>query len=542
MHFGEFPSEFYGDIMLKKELLLGDEAVALAAIDAGISGAYSYPGTPATEIFEFIAKYSEEKDIHAFWSSNEKVAYESALGMSFAGKRSIVSMKHVGLNVAADAFVNSAITGVHGGLVLVVADDPGMHSSQNEQDSRYLAHFALIPCLEPSNQQEAYEMTRYAFDLSEEQRLPVMIRLVTRLAHSRADVIPQQSCEQKPLDKTENTECFTLLPSNARVQYKKLTEKQPALLKLSENSDYNILNLSPSDKTKGIITNSVAYNYLREVFDGNVPFPVLRIGFYPIPSRKIRKFIESTDEVIVFEEGYPYIEEQIRGVACSKLEKIRGKLDGFFPRTGETTPAIAAEGFGLSPLNSVSSTIEDIPNRPPALCNGCPHIDAFFDIKEAVKNYEQPALFSDIGCYTLGFYPPYNAIESCVDMGASVSMSIGAAHAGMFPVICTIGDSTFAHSGMTGLLTAAKENLNMNVIILDNDTVAMTGTQETMATGDDLVKIILGLGIAPEHVNVFVPLAKHRKDNVKLLREEIEYPGLSVLISKRACVHIARKL
>jgi len=528
--------------MVRKELLLGDEAVALAAIDAGISGAYSYPGTPSTEIFEFIEKYSEEKNIRAFWSSNEKVAYESALGMSFAGKRSIVSMKHVGLNVAADAFVNSAVTGVHGGLVLVVADDPGMHSSQNEQDSRYLAHFALVPCLEPSNQQEAYEMTRYAFDLSEEQRLPVMIRLVTRLAHSRADVIPQQPCKQNSLNKIEDTDRFTLLPSNARIQYKELTEKQPTFLKLSENSCYNFLNFSQTNKTKGIITNSVAYNYLCEVFDGSVPFPVFRIGFYPMPYRKIREFIESVDEVIIFEEGYPYIEEQIKGIFCSNPKIIKGKLDGFFPRTGEMTPAIATEKFGVLQRKSVISTIENIPNRPPALCNGCPHIDAFLDIKEAVKNYAQPTLFSDIGCYTLGFYPPYNAIESCVDMGASVSMSIGAVHAGLFPVICTIGDSTFTHSGMTGLLTAAKENLNMNVIILDNDTVAMTGTQESMATGDSLLKIILGLSVAPEHVKTFIPLAKHKEENVNLLREEIEYPGLSVLISKRACVHIARKL
>jgi indolepyruvate ferredoxin oxidoreductase alpha subunit len=526
---------------VRRELLLGDDAVALAAINAGISGAYSYPGTPATELFEFIEERAAQHGIHARWSANEKVAYEEALGMSLAGKRAIVSMKHVGLNVAADAFVNSGVTGVNGGLVLCVADDPGMHSSQNEQDSRYYAKFALIPCLEPHDQQEAYDMTRAAFDLSESAGVPVLVRLVTRLAHSRADVVASAPRAQNPLRRAPDPMQFTLLPTNARVLYRRLTDKQPAIERAAEESPYNRLDLSGADRSRGVIANGIAWNYLREAFGGTVPFPVLKVGHYPTPAGLVRRLLDLVPEVVVVEEGYPFIEEALRGIAGVAGKTIRGKLDGALPRTGELDPTLVAAAFGRARPPAIQATISPLPGRPPTLCPGCGHADTFAQIKEALAPWGSPRLFSDIGCYTLGFYSPHDAIGSCVDMGASISMAAGAAHAGEFPVICAIGDSTFAHSGMTPLLGAARDDVNFTVFILDNGTVAMTGTQETMATGESLDRIVLGLGVAREHVHVLNPVNSKREENVRIIRAEVEHKGTSVIIARRPCVQAKRK-
>ncbi len=527
--------------MAKRELLLGDEAVALAALHSGISGAYAYPGTPSTELFEFIERQQKKYSVHAKWSANEKVAYEEALGMSYAGKRTIVSMKHVGLNVAADPFMNSGVTGVNGGMVVFIADDPGMHSSQNEQDSRYYAHFNLIPCLEPANQQEAYDMTRLGLELSEEHKVPVMIRVTTRLAHSRADVVTAEPKAQNGIKKVPRGGSFTLLPVNARQLYKKVTEKQPTLKKLAEDSPYNELVLEGKDNKVGIISTGIAHNYVREALGGTIDVPHLRISHYPVPMEKVRQLVDAVDEVRIVEEGAPYVEEMLRGIVAPAGKLIRGKLDGFLPRTGELTPTVVANAMELNPEKRWGATIDPLPKRPPALCPGCPHIDTYKAINEATSAYAQPTVTSDIGCYTLGFYPPLNAIETCVDMGASISMASGAVHAGLFPVLCTIGDSTFAHSGMTGLLGAVRENNNMVVMILDNGTVAMTGTQETMATGDELVNLVKGLGVHPEHVRLMDPLAKNHEASVQLIREEIEYEGLSVIISRRACIQMKRR-
>ncbi len=528
--------------MGNRELLLGDEAVALGAIHAGISGAYSYPGTPATELFEFIHEHAGKWGVHANWSANEKVAYEEALGMSVAGKRIIVSMKHVGLNVAADPFMNSAVTGVNGGFVLCMGDDPGMHSSQNEQDSRVFAKFALIPSFEPANQQEAYDMTRLAYEISERHKVPILIRLTTRLAHSRSDVVVGEPREQNGLSHNKaTTASFTLLPSNARSQYKKLTEAQADFERLSEESPYNELNLSSANKKRGIIVTGIAVNYVREAMGGTINVPWLRIAQYPIPTQKIRKLMEDVEEILVIEEGYPMVEELVRGILPLPGKTIRGRLDGFLPRTGELTPAIVARALGEEVETAFKATMQNVPSRPPVLCPGCPHIDSYKAIREVIDSYDSPLVTSDIGCYTLGFYPPYSAIHSCVDMGASISMASGASHAGMHPVLCTIGDSTFGHSGMTGLLTAAQQNNNMTVLILDNETVAMTGTQESLSTGKSLIKIIEGLGVDPAHIKEFVPLPKNHEENAKLIREEVEYRGLSVLIAKRACVQIRRR-
>jgi indolepyruvate ferredoxin oxidoreductase alpha subunit len=523
---------------MSQRLLLGDEAVAQAAVDAGITTAYAYPGTPSTEAFEWVERLAKKDGtIHATWAANEKVAYEEAVGTSFAGRRSFVTMKHVGLNVAADPFMNSAVTGADGGLVLMVADDPSMHSSQNEQDSRYYADFALLPCYEPATQQEAYDMTREAFDLSERLQLPVMLRLVTRLAHSRANVEVQQKRAQNPLKPSDNPNRWTLLPTNARVNYDGLLAKQPELKKLTNDSPWNVLTLNPTNKKLGIITSGIAYNYVREALgDDDLP-SILKIGVYPPPVDKVLALMEHVEQVLVVEEGYPYLERTLFGeIGRRTSSRFLGRFTGHLPMAGELTPDLVAMALGKPASSPQPDDTGHVKARPPQLCPGCPHADTFNAINDAKAGHERPAVFSDIGCYTLGFYEPFNAIESCLDMGASISMAKGAADAGMHPVLCVIGDSTFGHSGMTPLLTAAHENTNMTVVIVDNGTVAMTGTQESMSMGQRLDEIVLGLGVPKEHVRILNPHPKHRAENTAVFKEEMEYKGLSVIIPRRACI------
>jgi indolepyruvate ferredoxin oxidoreductase alpha subunit len=525
---------------MKSELLLGDEAVALGAIHAGIAGAFSYPGTPATEIFECVAALTKGTgNVSAYWSANEKVAYEEALGMSYAGKRGIVSMKHVGLNVAADPFINSALTGANGGLVLVVADDPEMHSSQNEQDSRFYGEFAQVPVLEPSNQQECYDFTREAFELSERMRLPVLVRIVTRLAHSRANVRvnPPAEGHQPPQRPTPAPRDWTLVPSNARRRFRHLLDVQEVIQQYMEQSPLNQLALAGH---RGIITAGIAYNYVREALGSDGQDSLLKISTYPLPVGPIRKLVNHCNEILVVEEGYPFIERRLNGLLGVPGKTIRGKLSGELPLSGELTPDLVAAALEIGrkkPLDVVG----DLPGRPPALCKGCPHADTFKAILDATQGHPNRMLFSDIGCYTLGCLPPYEAVHTCVDMGASIGMAHGAAQAGAFPVLCTIGDSTFTHSGMTPLIGAAKHDADITVFILDNSTVAMTGMQETMAAGDRLIELLRGLGVPEEHLHVLEPLpAKHRQ-NVELIAREVNHRGLSVIVAQRACVQTKRK-
>jgi len=534
---------------MQRRPLLGDEAVALAAIHAGISGAFSYPGTPATEILEFIHRETRNMPrasaggVSHAWSANEKVAFEEALGVSYCGRRAIVSFKHVGLNVAADPFMNAAVTGVKGGLVVAVADDPGMHSSQNEQDSRVFAHFALIPCLEPATQQECYDMTRAAFDLSERFEVPVMIRLVTRLAHSRSGVEVRERRESNPLEPTRFPNQWTLLPSNARVGYDKLTRKQPDIVAWSEQSPFNRLVLNPAAGRTGYLVTSVASNYFLGCFEPGEQIPsYLRIGTYPVAPSLVRKLLEAVDELVVIEEGYPVLEDMIRGLLDAPMGKrIRGRRDGLVPRTGELDPDIVRAVLGKPPLPRLQTPAFELPGRPPRLCDGCPHIDSYNIISSLLGEYPGARVFSDIGCYTLAALPPYEAAHSCVDMGASISMAMGAAEAGLRPAIATIGDSTFVHSGMTPLVGAARRNLPMTVFILDNSTVAMTGGQDTMASGEDLVRIVKGLGVDPAHVHKLEVHRKNRERNTEIVRNELAYEGLSVIITARECVVTARK-
>jgi indolepyruvate ferredoxin oxidoreductase, alpha subunit len=525
---------------MQKLLLLGDEAIAQGAIDAGLSGIYAYPGTPSTEITQYVisSKEAKEKNIVATWTTNEKTSAEAALGMSYAGKRAMVCMKHVGLNVAADAFINSSITGANGGIIFVVADDPSMHSSQNEQDSRFYGKFAMIPILEPCDQQEAYDMVHYGFDLSEKYGIPVMLRITTRLAHSRAGVARKTFRDQNSLKLPENLKQFILLPSIARKQYKDLLNNQPHFDKESLESTFNTY-LEGTDKSMGIIACGLAYNYLMENYpDRNVPYPVLKLSQYPVPAPLVEKMYESCDSILVLEEGYPLVEELLRGL-LNKGKKIKGRLDGSLPREGELNPVIvgAALGMGKPTLRSVPSLVAP---RPPSLCKGCSHIDSYYGLNEALEGYGKGRVFADIGCYTLGALAPYDAINTCVDMGASITMAKGAADAGLFPAVAVIGDSTFTHSGITGLLDAVIAKSNITVIILDNATTGMTGGQPSAAFGkiEDICK---GLGVEENHIRILKPLPNKHKENVDIIAEELQYPGVSVIIPRRECIQTLNK-
>ncbi|HXV77537.1 MAG TPA: thiamine pyrophosphate-dependent enzyme [Candidatus Polarisedimenticolaceae bacterium] len=523
-----------------ERLLLGDEAVAQAAVDAGVAGAFSYPGTPATEVFEYIEHGAAARGmVSARWSANEKVAYEEALGMSYAGRRAIVSMKHVGLNVAADPFVNSALTGVNGGLLLVVADDPGMHSSQNEQDSRFYGEFAQVPIFEPATQQQAYDMTLEAFEYSERVGLPVMLRLVTRLSHSRANVALREAGrpaagEARPLPSPDD---WTLVPVVARRRFRGLVELQPRLVDDATRSTANRLELAGP---RGVIAAGIARNYVAEAAAGRSELSLLELGRYPIPVALVRKLVDHCDEILVVEEGYPWIERRLNGLLGVPGKAIRGRLTGEIPATGELTPETVAAALGYAAAEGEPPPV-DLAGRPPQLCQGCPHGDSFRAIVEACSIYERPILFGDIGCYTLGVAPPYRAVHACVDMGASIAMAHGASQTGIRPVICTIGDSTFSHSGMTGLLGAIRSDADMTVFVLDNGTVAMTGTQPSFTTGERLLDVLRGLGVDPRHLHSIDPLPQRHADNVELIRREIEHRGLSVIIPNRACIHLHKK-
>ena len=517
-------------------MLLGDEAIAQGALDSGISGIYAYPGTPSTEITEYVQARAD--NVRSNWSTNEKTAMEAALGMSYAGKRAMVCMKHVGLNVAADAFVNSALTGVNGGLVITVADDPSMHSSQNEQDSRFYGKFAMIPVMEPSSQQEAYVMTRNAFELSEKYKVPVLLRVTTRLAHSRAGIKRSELNKQKELTLPADPKQFILLPANARVRYKGLLSMQSSFLHEAETSGFNFL-LGKVGSRKGVITTGIAWNYLREAFpSGELPFHVLKIGQYPFPSGKVRELAAMSDEILVLEEGFPFIEEFLRGVLNQPV-RIKGRMDGTLPADGELNPDLVAKSLGIEtkPFYPMPPLVI---NRPPALCNGCGHIDLYNALNEAMKPYGKGKVFSDIGCYTLGALPPYESISSCVDMGASITMAKGAADAGLSPSACVIGDSTFTHSGITGLLDAVNDKSSLTVIISDNSTTGMTGGQKSAATGK-IENICKGIGVDPAHIRTIIPLKKNHTENVKAIREELEYKGVSVIISQRECIQTAAR-
>ncbi len=544
--------------MIKERyVLLGDEAIALAAIHSGITGAYSYPGTPATEILESIQRYARgvtDWTIHAKdWSANEKTAYETALGHSYGGCRTLVAFKHVGLNVAMDPFMSSASTGTNGGLVVSVADDPSMHSSQNEQDSRFLAEFAQIPCLDPWDQQTAYDWTREAFDISEELNLPVMVRIVTRLAHSRAAITTHEQRKPEPKPFCADWHDWTLIPSNARPNYERLLDKQPKILERLAKGPFFDLN-EEGDPKFGVIATGLAVNYVREVYEHHgMQHPLLAIGAYPIPSELINRMFDLCDRILVVEEGQPLLERKLSAFGLNKYGNIHGRLTGELPRSGELDPAIVARALDIEeqPEAIVDESrysfqnIIPIAGRPPQLCAGCSHIDVFGSLAEVMNGKDDQTrgrVFGDIGCYALGALPPYDVMETCVDMGASITMAIGAAHAGLHPSVAVIGDSTFTHSGLTGLVDAVSMDANILVVISDNSTVAMTGGQPDKISGADLIDVCISLGVDKEHVHFVDNVTQsNHEELVDIVRKEIEYDGTSVLICSRPCIHSARR-
>ena len=518
---------------------LGNEALAQGALDAGVSGLYAYPGTPSTEIMEYVQRSPEaaERGVHRRWSANEKTAVEAALGMSYAGKRAMACMKHVGLNVAADPFMNAAVIGVNGGLLIVAADDPSMHSSQNEQDSRIYGRFAMIPTLEPSNQQEAYDAARIGFALSEKYSVPVLVRLTTRLSHSRANVVRQESLAENELNIPANLRQFVLLPGVARKRYAELLDKQPCFEQEAEESPLVRYEDGP-DKQLGIIACGLAFNYLMENFPDGCPHPVLKISQYPAPRRLIAQLLDTCGEILVLEEGMPVIEEQMRGFPYDE-GRIHGRLDGALPRTGELNPALVARALGRD-IQTLYLVPEVVVERPPQLCQGCPHADTYRALNAALEPYVKGRVFADIGCYTLGALPPFESINTCVEMGASITMAKGAADAGLTPSVAVIGDSTFSHSGMTGLLDAVQAHAPVTVIILDNETAAMTGGQDSPASAM-LEQIAGGLGVAREHVRVITPLPRQHEANAAIIAAELAYEDVSVIIARRECLETARR-
>ncbi|GAB6182644.1 thiamine pyrophosphate-dependent enzyme [Thermodesulfovibrio hydrogeniphilus] len=519
---------------MEKRLMLGTSAIAQGAIEAGISYASSYPGTPATQILEYVAQNSPVK---AEWSVNEKVAYEVAYGVSLVGKRALCSMKHVGLNVASDPFMTSAYLGVRGGLVLAVGDDPGAYSSQNEQDSRFYAMFAKIPCFEPSDVQEAKDLTILAFDVSEELGLPVMLRSITRLLHCYGPVTMGTRRQENPLKIEKNPEQMIAIPKHVINLHKRLNEKQQKILDIIKKHELN--KIFPGNSNKGIVACGITFLYAMEVAEN---LPILKISAYPVDEALIKEFVSNLDEVIVLEEGYPFVEPIVRKFH----QNVKGKLSGELPMEGELGIDAVKKLFANHQIPPV--TAEPPANlllpRPPVLCLGCPHREFYKALNEAKPNF----VTGDIGCYTLGANPPLNAIDTCLCMGASISKASGIALQGVSRVAVVLGDSTFIHTGIPALINAVYNRANILVCILDNSVVAMTGHQPTpelgiTAKGErtksvELAEICKACGA--DSVEVVDPYDK--KVTYEAIKKGLDSPGVNVVIAKRACVLVARKL
>lgn len=517
---------------MTKKLILGTSAIAQGAVEAGISYAASYPGTPATQILEYVAQNSPVK---CEWSVNEKVAYEVAYGVSLTGRRVLCSMKHVGLNVASDPFMTSAYLGVRGGFVLVLGDDPGAYSSQNEQDSRYYATFAKIPCLEPSDPQEAKDMTMLAFDISEELGLPVMIRSITRLLHCYSPVIVGERRKENPIKIEKIPEEMIAVPRHVKGLHEKLNAKQKKIHEVIKR--YELNKAFPGESKRGIIACGICYLYAMEVGEN---MPILKISAYPIDESMIKDFVKDLDEVIVLEEGYPFVESKVKYYHSN----VVGKLSGHFPMEGEMTVDAVMKYF-KGKEHKIDPTLNNyLLPRPPFLCPGCPHREFYKSLNEAKPNF----VAGDIGCYTLGAAPPLNAIDTCLCMGASISKASGIASQGITRVAAVIGDSTFIHTGIPALINAVYNKSNILVCILDNSSVAMTGHQPTPAIGltakGEQTKVLnleeLCRACGADSVVVVDPYDK--KATLDALSKGLENPGVNVVIAKRACVLIAKKL
>jgi indolepyruvate ferredoxin oxidoreductase, alpha subunit len=533
---GDLPG---GPGRLGGELLLGNEAIALGALHAGVSVATGYPGTPSTELIEYLARIAT-KDVQVGWATNEKVALDEGIGASLAGARALVTMKHVGLNVAMDAWMVSPFVGVGGGLVVFVADDPGMHSSQNEQDTRCLAAFAGVPLFEPSDSQEAYDFVRAAFAASERWDTPCLIRSTTRVSHSRSRVVtggaqkaPKRQFERQP-------EKYVMLPGFARKRHAQHLLRLDLLGQWVEGHPFNRMELRST--SLGVLTAGASYNYVREVLP---EASVLKLGvMFPLPEQMIAQFAAQVDRLIVVEELEPYLEDAVRRLGLA----VEGKK--WFPRAGELSPAAVRAGGEAAGALAVSSSadLHLVPAstpRPPVLCPGCPHTTPFLVLREL-----DAVVAGDIGCYTLAAGEPLKAMDTCLAMGSSIGVAVGMAKAGLKsrPIVATIGDSTLLHAGIPALIDAAYNDSDITVVILDNGTTAMTGGQPNAASGTgipngptgrvDILALCRSVGV--KSIVVVDPYdlgGTHRA-----LLGAVRRRGLSVVVTTRPCVEMPIKV
>jgi len=523
-----------------KAILSGNEAIARGAFEAGVKVASAYPGTPSTEILENIIQY---KEIDASWAPNEKVSLDIAVGASFGGARALAAMKHVGVNVAADPLFTLSYTGVNGGLVLVTADDPEMHSSQNEQDNRNYAKFVKVPMLEPADSQECKDFTRLAFTLSEQFDTPVLLRTTTRISHSKSIVELADPVQGLPEPKlVRNAAKLVMLPGNARVRHPLVEER---IIKLADHgANLEINRMEMRSKEIGVITSGVPYQYVREVLP---EASTLKLGMvYPLPMELIKQFATKVRKLYVVEELDPFIEEQIRSAGIDVVGKE------ILPICGELTPGIIRKIFVTAgiiqdkPLKDAPSQTAKLPGRPPNMCPGCPHRGVFYALNQ-LKAY----VTGDIGCYTLGFMPPLSAMDTCVCMGASIGNAIGVVKAVSAEerkkVVAVIGDSTFLHTGINSLMDMVYNNVPATVLILDNRITAMTGRQPNPASGFnlsdepatrlDIPGLCRAMGVA--NVRTIDPYDLTATKNA--IKEEMERPEPSVIITDRPCVLVKRE-
>lgn len=511
-----------------KELLSGNEAVARGAYEGGLHFAAAYPGTPSTEILENISQY---KEINSQWAVNEKTSLEVALGASFAGGRSLVAMKHVGLNVAADPFFSAAYIGANGSMLVVTADDPGMHSSQNEQDNRNYARSARTAMFEPSDSQEAKEFVKIGLQVSEDFDTLVLLRMTTRICHSKSIVDLEERKEVPVKGYKKNVKKNLILPAHARVLHRVAEERLEKLREYSNNFKYNTIEYN--DKSIGIITSGISYQYVKEAMPDA---SVLKISMsWPLPDKLIRDFADNVDTLYIVEENDPFLEKEIKAMGID----ITGK--DIIPIVGELNPRIVKEAFKQAEPFKPFEINEKAPIRPPALCPGCPHTSVFRAI-----NKQKLIATGDIGCYTLGALPPLNALDTCVDMGASIGNALGIEK--MLPeddkrkIVAVIGDSTFYHSGITGLVDVIYNQGKTTVIILDNSITAMTGHQDNPGTGKtlmgadtvkmDLKKLVEGLGLK----HVYEIDSYDLKGVDELIKREVERDEPSVIIARNPCM------
>lgn len=515
-----------------KKLMSGNEAIARGAFEAGCYIAAAYPGTPSTEILEYMSQYQE---VHSQWAPNEKVALEVACGASIAGARAFAAMKHVGLNVAADPLFTIAYEGVNGGLVIISADDPGIHSSQNEQDNRLYAPFAKIAMLEPSDSQECKDFMKHAFLISESFDIPVLLRVTTRVCHSKGLVELKDRLEVGIKDYKKNVQKYVMAPANARAMHYVVEERLERLTEYSNFCPMN--NIEWAKSTKGVITSGISYQHAREVFGDNVSY--LKIGLtHPLPDKLIEEFAGAIEELYIIEENEPYLEKHIRsmGIDCIGKEQI--------PVCGELNPEIISNSLLISEEKDLYQTDIEVPNRPPVLCAGCPHRGLYY----AMSKYKDIVTSGDIGCYTLGMVPPLSVTDTVICMGASISAGIGCKRAFIKggktdKVFAVIGDSTFFHSGITGLVDVVYNNTPIVTVILDNSITAMTGHQQNPGTGKtlmgeisrkiDIEQVVKSIGIKSENIRIVDPYDLQATSAA--VKDAYEATEPFVIITKREC-------